>query len=162
MKCLREEMQSVKKASEAKVDKTSDSISKAGPSKQPDPTTWASDPTTRMLNLWTQTSVVLLSHQDLLKVFSPTMAPSTRIFNPTTRINNPTTRNNLKGCVLPELRNTWTRRNTRLGQSTILSRLLQRKISPLSLSKSRLSPENRLLMSTTNNRITQTQFFTGR
>ena len=143
----------MKKASEAKVDKTSDSISKAGQSKQP-------DPTTRMLNLWTRTSVVLPSHQGLLKVFSPTMAPSTRIFNLTTWIHNLSTRNNLKGCILPELRNTWTRRNTRLGQSTILS-LLQRKISPLSLSKSLLNL-NRLLLGTTNNRITQTRFFTGR
>ena len=34
MKSLRQEMQSMKKASEAEVDKTSDSTSKAGPSKQ--------------------------------------------------------------------------------------------------------------------------------
>ena len=39
-------MQSIKKASEVEVDKTSASISKAGPSKQPDPTTRVSDPTT--------------------------------------------------------------------------------------------------------------------
>ena len=43
MKSLREEMQSMKKASEAEVDKTSTSISKAGPSKLPDPTTQASE-----------------------------------------------------------------------------------------------------------------------
>ena len=59
VKSLREEMQSMKKASEVDVDKTSATLSKAGPSKQPDPTTQASDPTTRMLNLWTQTSVIL-------------------------------------------------------------------------------------------------------
>ena len=53
MKSLRVEMQSMKKASEAEVDKTSTALSKAGPSKQPDPTTQVSDPTTRMLNLWT-------------------------------------------------------------------------------------------------------------
>ena len=47
MKSLRGEMHSMKKASEAELDKTSASLSKAGPSKQPDPTTWASDPTTR-------------------------------------------------------------------------------------------------------------------
>ena len=48
MKSLWYEMQSMKKASEAEVDKTSSSLSKAGPSKQPDPTTtWTSDPTTR-------------------------------------------------------------------------------------------------------------------
>ena len=43
MKCLREEMQSMKKASKVEVVKTSASISKAGPSKQPDPTTRASE-----------------------------------------------------------------------------------------------------------------------
>ena len=43
MKSLLDEMHSMKKASEAEVDKTSASLSKAGPSKQPDPTTWASD-----------------------------------------------------------------------------------------------------------------------
>ena len=37
MKSLREEMQSMKKASKAEVDKTSTSTSKAGLSKQPDP-----------------------------------------------------------------------------------------------------------------------------
>ena len=37
IKSLREEMQSIKKASEAEVDKTSTSTSKAGPSKQSDP-----------------------------------------------------------------------------------------------------------------------------
>ena len=47
MKSVREEMQSMKKASEAEVDKTSSSTSKAGPSKQsvelPDPNSWPSD-----------------------------------------------------------------------------------------------------------------------
>ena len=38
-------MQSIKKALEAEVDKTSASLSKARPTKQPDPTTLASDPT---------------------------------------------------------------------------------------------------------------------
>ena len=47
MKSLRDEMQSMKKASEAEVDKTSAALSKARPSKQPDPITRASDPTTR-------------------------------------------------------------------------------------------------------------------
>ena len=47
MKSLRDEMHSMKKASEEEVDKTSASLSKAGPSKQPDPTTGASDPTTQ-------------------------------------------------------------------------------------------------------------------
>ena len=47
MKSFRDEMQSMKKASETEVDKTSASLSKAGPSKQSDLTTWTSDPTTR-------------------------------------------------------------------------------------------------------------------
>ena len=47
MKSLQDEMHSMKKASEAEVDKTSASLSKAGPSKQPDPnTTRTSYPTT--------------------------------------------------------------------------------------------------------------------
>ena len=45
MKFLLDEMHSMKKASE--LDTTSASLSKAGPSKQPDPTTLASDRTTR-------------------------------------------------------------------------------------------------------------------
>ena len=51
MKSLRDEMHSMKKASESDVVQTSDSLPKAGPTKQPDPittrisisTTWASD-----------------------------------------------------------------------------------------------------------------------
>ena len=40
-------MQSMKKASETEVNKTYTSLSKAGPSKQPDPTTQTSHPTTQ-------------------------------------------------------------------------------------------------------------------
>ena len=47
MKSLRDEMQSMKKASEVEVDKTSASLSKAGPSKQPDPTTTRTSHPTR-------------------------------------------------------------------------------------------------------------------
>ena len=47
MKSLRDEMHSMKKASEAEVDNTSTSLSKAGPSKQPDPTTQVSNLTTQ-------------------------------------------------------------------------------------------------------------------
>ena len=47
MKSLRDEMHSMKKASEADIDKTSASLSKAGPSRQPDPTPRDSNPTTR-------------------------------------------------------------------------------------------------------------------
>ena len=45
MKSLQDEMHSMKKASETEVDKTTAPVSKAGPSKQPDPTPLASDPT---------------------------------------------------------------------------------------------------------------------
>ena len=104
----------MKKASKAEVDKTCASLSKAGPYKQPDPTTQVQTQpvgnlSTRMLNLWTQTSVVLPFHQGVLKVFSLTIAPSTRIFNPTTWILILSTRNDLKGCV-PKLRSTSTRK----------------------------------------------------
>ena len=153
-------MQSMKKASEEEVAKTSTSISKAGPNKQPDMTTWASEHLDAQ-SVDTDFCGPSLPPRFTQSVQSNHMAPSTRIFNPTTQILNPSTRNNLKGCVLPELRNTRTRRNTRFEQNTILSRLLQRKISPLSLSKSLLGL-NRLLLSMTNNMITQTQFFTGR
>ena len=47
MKSLRDEMHSMKKASEAEVDKTSTSLSKAGPSKEPDPTTTRTSVPTR-------------------------------------------------------------------------------------------------------------------
>ena len=47
MKSLRDEMHFMRKASEAEVDKTSASLSKAGQSKPPDLTTWASDSITR-------------------------------------------------------------------------------------------------------------------
>ena len=105
MKSLRDKMQSMKKASEAEVDKTSAFLSKAGPSKQPDLTmTQTSHPTlayltSRMLNQWTRTYMVLHFLQSSLKVSSLTMLLNTRILNPTiTQIIIPrTTRNNLKG-----------------------------------------------------------------
>ena len=47
MKSLRDEMHSLKKASELEVVQTSDSLTQAGPSKQSDPTTQTSIPTSR-------------------------------------------------------------------------------------------------------------------
>ena len=162
MKSLKEEMQSMKKASKAEVDKTSTSTSKAGPSKHSDPlihlNPWPSDHSDA------QPMEMDFSGPSLpprfTKMYSPIMAPSTRTFNPNTQILNPNTRNNLKGRVLLEPRNTRTKRNTRFRQNTIHSLHLQTRISPLSLLKSLLSM-NRLLLSKTNNRITQTQSFTG-
>ena len=93
MKSLRDEMQSVKKASKAEVDNTSTSLSKAGPSKHPDLTTQTSDPTTRASEHLDaepmDTDLYGPSLPPKFKVSSLTMAPSTRILNPTTRIINP-------------------------------------------------------------------------
>ena len=125
MKSLLDEMHSMKKSSEMEVDKTSASVSKAGPSKQAGPT--LEHLFSRMLNQWTPTFMVLHFLHGFLKVSSPTMLPSTRILNPTTQILIPrTARNNQKWCV-PKLKNTRTKENTRFGQSIILGRLLQRK-----------------------------------
>ena len=114
-------MHSMKKASEAEVDKTSASLSKAGPSKQTDPTPQASDPTTRASD-----------HSDALPmdtdVYGTPLPPKftqsvqsdhaskTKILNPTTtRILIPrTARSNLKGCV-PKQKSTRTRKSTRFG-----------------------------------------------
>ena len=77
MKSLRDEMHSMKKASEAEVDKTSTSLSKAGPSKQLDPTTTrTSDPTTRASD-----------HSDArpmdTDVYGPPLPPKfTQVFSP--------------------------------------------------------------------------------
>ena len=106
-------MQSLKKASEAEVDKTSASISEAGPSKQLDPTTRASDPTTQA----SEQSDAQPMDTDF---FGPSLPPrftqsvqsnhGSKHSDPTTRILNPCTRNNLKVCVLPELKSTRTRK----------------------------------------------------
>ena len=66
-----------------------------------------------------------------------------------------------QGCVLLEPKNTQTKRNTRFGQNTFHSLHLQRRISPQPLLKGLLSPKG-LLLSKTNNKIIQTQSFTGR
>ena len=114
MKSLRDEMQAMKKASEAGLDETSASVSKAGPSKMPDPIT---HPITRMFNPWKWTCVVLLFHPGC-KMCSPIMAPSTRILNPITWILNPITWNDLQGCVPLKSKSTWTKTSTRFGQNT--------------------------------------------
>ena len=162
MKSLREVMQSMKKASEVEVDKTSASTSKARPSKQSDPNIHLNRQTSDHSDaepMKTDLCGPSLPPQFTI-VYSPIMAPSTWIFSPNTLILNLNTQNNLKGCVLKP-RNTRTKRNTRFGQNTIHSLHLQRRISPLSLLKSLLSL-NRLLMSKTNKKVTQTQSITGR
>ena len=140
MKSLREEMQSMKKASEAEVDKTSASTSKAGPSKQ---SVELSDPNTHP-NPRTSDH---LDAQPVETDFSGTSFPPR--FSQTVQSDHCSKhsdlhfehsdpqskhlRNNLKGCVLLEPRNTWTKRNTRFGQNTFHSLHLQ--IFPLSLLK---------------------------
>ena len=90
MKSLGEEMQSIKKASEAEVDQASAPTSKAGLSKQsvelsnPNNQPSLGLPISRMANnLWKHTFVVPLFHS-LAKVSSPNMAPNHQIFIPNT------------------------------------------------------------------------------
>ena len=118
MKFLRNEMHSMKKASESDVVQMSDSLPKAGPSKQPDPI-----PTrTSISNQWTLNIMDLHFLLSPLKVSSPSMFPGIRMLNPTTRIII-LSRNNLKGCV-QEPKIILTKRSISYGQNIILSRLL--------------------------------------
>ena len=156
-------MHSMMKASESDVVQTSDSLPKAGPSKQPDPittrtsisTTWASD--------HSDAQPMDTDHYGPplppLKVSSPGMLSGTRILNPTIRIIIPSP-NNLKGCV-QKPKNILTKGSIRHGQSIILSYFLQRKMSPLHQLKSLQNLNNRLLLSL-NIRIAQIQSSTGR
>ena len=160
-------MQSMEKASEVEVDKTSASTSKAGPRKQsvelPDPNTHPNPRTS--------------DHSDAQPMETDFCGPSLPpLFGQSVQSDHGSkhsdlhskhsdpqskhTRNNLKGCVLLESRNTQTKRNTRFGQNTFHSLHHQKRISPLSLLKSLLSPKG--LLSKTKNNIIQTQFFTGR
>ena len=170
MKSLRDEMHSMKKASEAEVDKTSASLSKAGPSNQPDPTLQSSNPTTRASD-----------HSDAqpmdTEVYGPPLPPK---FTQSVQSDHASKHSDLeldhhsdphsedhskqpkRVCSKAKKHSeSQTRKNTRLGQSTILSRLLQRKISPLFLSKNLLNLNKRLLLSLNIYRIAQTQFSTG-
>ena len=119
-------------------------------------------PTTRMFNLWTLTFMIcnqLNFLPSLLNTSSPSRLPSNRILNPTTR-NITQSRSTLKRCVLKP-KSILTRGITRYGQNVILSRLLQRKMSPLPQLKSLLNLNIRLLRSL-NIRIAQIQSFTGK
>ena len=102
MKSLRDEMHSMKKASESDVVQTFDSLPKAGPSKQPDPIpTRTCIPTSRASDhLDAQPMNIMELHflLSLLEVSSPNMFPGTRMLNPTTRIIIPS-RNNQKRCI---------------------------------------------------------------
>ena len=139
MNSLREEMQSMKKASEAEVDQTS--ASKAGPSKPSDVRPFGCSTYGKGL-LWSFFST------GLAKVYCPKMAPSTQIFIPNTQIPSPNTLYNRQGCVLPEPKNTRRRNKVRAKN--------------FSESSSSVFPNGLLLSKTHNNKIIQTQSFTGR
>ena len=136
MKSLREEMYSMKKASKSDVVQTSDSLPKAGPHKQPDPiTTRTSISTTRASDHLDDQPMDTDHYGPPLppkstQSSSPSMLPGTQILNPAIRIIIPSW-NNLKGCV-QKPKNILTKGSIRYWQSIILSRLLQRKMSPLS------------------------------
>ena len=151
MKSLRDEIQSMKKASEVDVDKTFASLSKAGPSKQPDPTTRTSDLTT-----WAS------EHSDAQPmdtgVYGPPLPPkftqSVQSDHTSKHLDHQSDHSDPQSeyhseqpkrvCSKAKKHSDKTK-NTRFGQSTVLSRLLQRKISPLSLSKSLLNVNSFLL-----------------
>ena len=97
------------------------------------------------------------------KVYSPIMARNTRIFIQNTRILSLKTRNNLKGCVLPEPKNTHSQdKKKHKVRAKCFSQSSSSEEDQSSVPvKSLLSPK-RLLLSKTNNKITQTQSFTGR
>ena len=71
MQSLRDEMKSMQKASESEIVKTTVSIAKAGPSKQPDPATRTSDPTT-----WTSDPTTRASHSDAQPMDTDLYGPS--------------------------------------------------------------------------------------
>ena len=137
MQSLREEFQTMKKASEVGVDQTSASASKPGTSKQTDE---LSSPLNQ--NLKTQ---------------QPNTQPSEHKNEPMEM--------DFCGPSLPTVgtvkKNTRSKQSIRFRQNTFLRHLFQRKISPLSILKCLLSPKGPLLSKTNNNMI-QTQSFTGR
>ena len=163
MKSLRDEMHSMKKASESDVVQTSDTLPKAEPSKQPDSiatrtsisTTWASDHSDAQPMDRDHYGPPLppKSTQSL------SMLPGTLVLNPTTRTII-LSRNNIKRCV-QKPKNILTKGSTRYGQSINLSHLLQRKMNPLSQLKS-LQNLNKRLLPSLNFRLTQIQSSTGR
>ena len=158
-------MHSMKKASESDVVQTSDSLPKAGPSKQLDPITTRTSISTTRASDHSDAQPMDTDHYGpplppkSTQVSSPSMLPGTRILNPTTWIIIPS-RNNQKGCV-QKPKNILTKGSIRHGHSIILSHLLQRKMSPLSQLKS-LQNLNKRLLPSLNIRIPQIQSSTER
>ena len=165
MKSLRDNMHSMKKASESDVVQTPDSLLKAGPSKQPDPittrtsisTTWASD------------------HSDAQPMdtdhYGPPLPPkstqsvqcehASRHSDYESDHSDHHSESEQPKRVCSKSKKILTKGSIRHGQSIILSHLLQRKMSPLSQLKSLQNLNNRLLPSL-NIRIAQIQSSTGR
>ena len=135
MESLRDEMHSMKKASESDVVQTSDSLPKAGTSKQPDPFPTRTSISTNRASDHSDAQPMDTEHYGppLPPQFSQSVqserARGTQMLNPTTRIIIPS-RNNQKEYILRP-RNILTKESTRYGLNIILSRLLQRKMSPL-------------------------------
>ena len=144
MKYLQDKMHAMKKASEAEVDKTSASLSKAGPSKQPDLTPRASDPTTRTSD-----------HSDAqpmdTDIYGPPLPPK---FTQSVQSDHASKHSDLESdhhldphsedhseqpkrvCSKAEKHSDKKKHKVR---AKVLRRLLQRKISPLFISKSLLN-----------------------
>ena len=130
MKSLRDEMHSMNKASESDVVQTSDSVSKAGPSQQPDPITTRTSistlrcPTNGHGPLWTSTSSKVHSK-------CPVRHASRHSDLESNHMDNHSESEQPKR-VCSKAKNILTKGSIRYRQSIILSRLLQRKMSPLS------------------------------
>ena len=143
---LREEMQSMKKASEAEVDKTSASLSKAGPSKQPDPTTRA------------------FEHSDArpmdTDLYGPFLPPR---FTHSVQSDHGSKHSDLQSDHL-DPHSEHSEQPKRVCSKAKIEVLGQEKhkVRQNTILLRSLLYLNRLLMSMINNRIAQTQFFTGR
>ena len=168
MKSLRDKMLSFEKASESDVVKTSDSTQagpKPGPSNQPDPIPNRTSTSRASDHLDVQPMDTDFKFMDLhflpslLKMSSPSLLPSNWILNLITRNIIPT-RTTLKRYVLNQ-RSILIKENTNQGQNIILSRFLQRKMSPLLQLESLLNLKIRFLRNL-NNRTAQIQSFIGR
>ena len=157
MKSLRNEMHSMKQASEVVVDQTSTSVSKAGPSIQPDPITLPSN------HLYVQPMETYFCGPSLPPRFSVQSGHDSQHSDPESDHSDPQSDHLERPTRVRSSKaekNMQTKRNIKFGQNTLCSLHLQRKINPLSLLGSLLSLIRFLLSKTSN--IDQTQYFTGR
>ena len=104
MKSFRDEMHSMKKASESDVVQTSNPLPKPEPSKQPDPITTQTSISTTPASDHSDAQPMDKDHYGpplppkSTRIVQSEMLPGTRILNPTTRIIIPSW-TNLKGCI---------------------------------------------------------------